>query len=50
MVTDIGEKHSKNKVNFHEPKKANVKEAVPMKISTKTLPKPSPRPNSIYSN
>ena len=50
MIIDIGEKHNKNRVNFHEPKKANNKEALPMKTSTKTLPKPSPRPNSIYSN
>ena len=39
MVIDMGEKHNKNKVNFQEPKKANVNEAVPIKISTKTLPK-----------
>ena len=50
MITDKGEKHNKTKVNFHEPKKEKIKEAVPIKISTKTLPKPSPRPSSIYSN
>ena len=42
MITDKGEKHNKTKVNFHEPKKEKIKEAVPIKISTKTLPNPSP--------
>ena len=50
MIADIGEKHSKTKVSFHEPKKAKIKQAVPINVSIKILPKPSPRPNSIYSN
>ena len=50
MIIDIGEKHNKTKVSFHEPKKAKIKEAVAINISTRILPRDSPRPNSIYSN
>ena len=50
MVIAKGKKHNKTKVNFHEPKKANIKEATVTKLSTTTLTSPSPRPNSIYSS
>ena len=47
---DKGEKDSKTKDNFHEPKKANINAEIPIKISIKIFPNRFPIPNSIYSN
>ena len=49
IIRDKGEKHNKTKDNLHEPKKANINDAIPIKKSIKIFPNLLPRPTSIYS-